>query len=151
MRKDTMIVTKQEFDSLYTDTITKKEYYRVIKKINKRMDEIVRGIATDLEWWDYGNAPSSADNGTGYFDDAAYKKDVEICGEFSLEDPFNSHRLIPTSWLWEDFEEEYKKEVEKDRLIEERKKKKKKEPNTIRESIKNKLTAEELKYVKFVK
>ena len=37
MRKDTMIVTKQEFDSLYTDTITKKEYDRVIKKINKRM------------------------------------------------------------------------------------------------------------------
>ena len=66
---------------------------------------------------------------------------------------------FPTRWLWEDFEEELKTETEKaigqiEKAKEKAKEKrlqKKASTKALQESVRQKLTKEELKIIKFVK
>ena len=53
-----MKITKEEFDSLYSNNITKKNYDIIISKIDERFSEIIRKIIPNLNrkgWYDYGN------------------------------------------------------------------------------------------------
>ena len=155
-----MKITKREFDSLYSDDITKKEYDRIIDKIDSRFSEIVLTLKPDLRkkgWYDYGNCSYDSEESGGYFDTQWYKDEIEIGGEYAyLPDPYGEY--IPTRWLWEDgFEVEFSKEVAGHKKALELKKKKAKETAQkrklekvkLRKSIEKKLTKEELKIIKF--
>ena len=156
-----MKITKKEFDSLYTDTITKKEDDTIISKIDKRFADIIYHIIPSLKtanrgWFDYGNCSYDSEKSGGYFDPQRHKEWIDVGGEYiTLPEPFDYQ--IPTRWLWEDFEDDFKAQVEAYKKAEEAEKlkaqttaKKRKEKNEkLREAIKNKLTDEELKIVSF--
>lgn len=133
-----MKITKKEFDLLYSDDITKKKYDEIIGKIDKRFFEIVNVITRKKgqhapKWFDYGNCDYETENSNGHFDIINYKDNIKVGGEWvSLFEPYVNS--FPTRWLCEDFEQEFKDEVEE---------------KDIRNSIESKLTKEEMKYVMF--
>lgn len=151
------MITKEEFDSLYSDEITKKQYDEIVNRINLRFVEICNKFLrkkNKTAWFDYGNASYDySDDINGYFNPQLYQDYVGILGE-SIEPPPGYGYEFPTRWLWEEhWEAEMKAEVA---LIEDVKLKKKEQQAkrkeylaTLRESIKSKLTSEELKVIKF--
>lgn len=156
-----MKISKEEFDKLYDENITKKEYDRIIEKINVRFSEIMTTLKPALKkkgWFDYGNCDYYSEESGGYFDPQVFKTDISVGGEHSnLKDPFSY--CIPTRWLWEPFKAEYNREVKAFEAEEEKRKAKAKERRQERKaekdklikSIKSKLTAEELRVIKFKK
>ena len=157
-----MKITKGEFDSLYSSKITKREYDSIIGEIDSRFSEIVLKMKPDLEregWFDYGNCNYNSENSNGYFDIDDYNKYIDVGGEgANLPQPYEDWgNCFPTRWLWQDFEEEFKKEVEKYKKEKESKKSQgkikryelKQRKAEFRTIIESKLTKEELKYVCF--
>ena len=155
-----MKITKEEFDKLYDDSISKFEYDNIISKIDERFNEIIDALLPNIRkrgWVDYGNCSYYSDGPEGYFDPKKYREWIEIAGEYaSLPDPYNYN--FPTRWLWEDtFKEEFDKEVlnaKINKMSEKEKKKQKRielqeRKNKFRKVIESKLTKEELKYVSF--
>jgi len=154
------MITKEQFYSLYSDDITKKQYDKIIEKIDERFTEICKRfvIKTDKyePWYDYGNAIFEDETSKGFFDPQEYKSDIRIIGEH-LNPPPGYDWSFPTRWLWEDFEEELKqtvknfKEQEKARKEKQKKQReeRKEQVKILRESIKSKLTPQELKIIKF--
>lgn len=153
------MITKQEFDSLYNSDIKKSEYDSIISKIDDSFAEIIYLIKKPKtnEWFDFYNSPGE-ENTRGYFDPKDYKTDIRIGGNYSLPDPF--YCSIPTRWLWtnkEDILKEYKENVQKacdenkkrKELDKQRAEKRKQDRIILMNQIKNKLTPEELKIVKF--
>ena len=155
-----MKLNKEEFDKLYSENITKKEYNEIIKKIDRRFSEIMLDLKPSIKkrgWFDYGNCTYTDSNGSyGYFDRTLYEKEIMIGGEYAeLPEPFSYY--IPTKWLWQDYREEFdsmtreyienlsKKKAQAKIKAQQRKLKKDK----LKLSIKNKLTEEELKIIKF--
>ena len=79
-----MKITKEQFESLYSDKITKKEYDHIISLITDRFSEICKKIIkhhNDM-WFDYGNCDYYSENSGGYFDPKEYKNFIEIGGEW---------------------------------------------------------------------
>ena len=149
-------IKKGEFDNLYSKDITKKEYDRVINKIDVRFSEIMTTLVPSLKehgWFDYDNNLKDRE---GYFDTSGYKIKIDVGGEgFELPEPFGVS--IPTRWLWEDYKEEFKSEViqyeelknklkEHNKMYRDKLKAKRK---LLKESIKSKLTKAELNIIKF--
>ncbi len=62
-----MKITKTEFDKLFDDSITKKEYDSIIKKIEARISEIIKEMATRFGWYDFDNNPDFDAQGTTGF------------------------------------------------------------------------------------
>lgn len=155
-----MKITKEEFDKLYTDDITKKEFDRIIRKIDDRFGEIYLTLNPDIKkrgWFDYENCNYESEVSGGYFDHIEYKEYIGIGGEYS-ELPMPYEYEIPTRWLWEEnFGVEFKKEVsEYEKTIELKKKKvkvaedkRKLKKEKLQKSIAQKLTKEELKIINF--
>lgn len=154
-----MKITKKEFDSLYTKTITKYNYDQIIQKINDRFSEILIDLYKQkspkkLGWYDYGNQTSETD---GYFDPKEYKESIGIIAEYAIVEPFEYG--IPTRWLWEDYHQEMIDMIEKEKqdLISQKEKQKlnrqqnKERKQKLIESIKGKLSKEELKVITFKK
>lgn len=150
------MITKEEFDSLYTDEITVKKYNEIIKKIDKRFAEICQKflIKNSQGWFDYDNHYDYGYLG-GRFDPIIYKENISIDGNFQLP-PGYDESIIPTRWLWEknwenEVKEKIQKEKEKEKIQKEKLRKEKafnkKEKNRILKSIKNKLTKEELDFL----
>ena len=152
-------ITKEEFLSLYNPKITKHRYDVIIDKINDRFSEIVLTMipnVTKKGWFDYGNCGYDGDGYAGRFDPSEYKEEIIVGGEYCfLPEPYGCDNSFPTRWLWEDFEDEFNKEVTKFLSDKERKKlesKQKREALKIKkaaiwESVKQKITKEELKYI----
>ncbi len=150
-------ISKEDFESLYSEDITKKRHKEIIANIEERVDYIVRTIDPKLGWWDYDNESGSEYGPFGYFDPDSYKEFISITGEFSNEWLRQTSYGIPTKWIWEDdFEQEYKKEINHIRI---NKQKKKEEAKRKRDelankrkdmiiSISKKLNTEELKFFK---
>jgi len=145
-----MKITQDEFLSLYSDTITKKNYDAILVKITDRFDEIIRKNSISFQWWDYNN---ESEDRQGCFEPNTNRADstIEFHGDFKLPEPFDYR--IPVRWLWEDYEEEFKAEVKKYQKKEEEKKEKLKlvwenKKNLIKQ-IKSKLTKEELTLINF--
>jgi hypothetical protein len=138
------ILTKEEYYSLFSDSITKKEYDRILEKIDKRFFEIIEYIfkvqGKKFEWCDYNNGDSRAEI-DGWFDPERYETNISYEAGRRGPEPFDES--FPTKWLFEEFEEEFYKEIKQfnDSIFEENEK--------LIESIKAKLTREELKVVKF--
>lgn len=163
------MITKEDFDKLYSDDISKKEYDRIISLIEGRVQEIVRLIFPQIykgrNWWDYSNCYYSDEGSNGYFDPEEYKEEISIGGENSFPEPYNEpptdgNGSFPTRWLWtdnEDIKKEFNSEIQKIKqadLKEKQDAKQKREEAKIRkakfkEIIKSKLTKEELKYINF--
>lgn len=150
-------ITKKEFESIYKQNITLRTYNKIISKIDERFQEIVLTLlpgVTKRGWFDYGNCGYDGDETPGFFDKEEYKKDIAIGSEFaSLPEPYGYS--FPARWLWEDFEEEFASSVAKEKSSVELKKldvKQKRDALKLKkeiiwESVKQKLTKEELKYV----
>lgn len=151
-------LTKSEYLSLWGEKISKKEYDQILVKINERFQYIMKTICTKLSWWDYDNGWEET---SVYFQPNKYHADedsyINFDGEYTMPSSYNSCPDIPIKWLWTDFEEEFKKEVEdeKVRRVQEKEKLKEKradakiKKHTIKEIILSKLTKEELKFIKF--
>ena len=155
-----MKITKAEFDKLYTDDISKKEYDAIISKIDERFQEICEVILPEkYAWYDYGNCEYDTEESGGCFDIHEYKSTISIGGDDAfLPEPYlGDGNCFPTRWLWEDFEDEFKTEVENSKLnrlkLKEAAKVKKQnlknEMAKFKQLIKSKLTKEELKYISF--
>ena len=153
-----MKITKEEFEKLYDENISKKEYDSIINKIDERFGEIVKHIAKKHPnmWYDYGNCDYYSEDSGGYFDPEDYNEFIEVGGEWvNIPEPYNDS--FPTSWLWEDFEEEFETEVKsyKEKKIKKKeaektkKQAKKAEKEKLIVQIKSKLSKEELKVIKF--
>lgn len=157
-------ITQEEFDSIYSDDISKKNYDIIIGKINDRFSFVMTTICPSLKkkgWFDYGNLSWERDGHAGHFDPEWYKEEIELGGEdFDLSAPYGGAEptWIPTKWLWEDdFKEQFDSEVKKAALeekLEKEKLKKKREEKKAKKSemkklISSKLTKEELKFVTF--
>lgn len=149
--KNDFRLTKEEFLKLYDDSISKKEYKDTLNKISNRINYMLREImSTQLEWWDF--------YGSGDFNPEIYKLDdtITVEGEFVIPEPYE-YSDFPIRWLWEDFEDEFKSDVEthkRQKELEKQKAKEKREKLKIKkaemkETISAKLTEEELKFIKF--
>lgn len=149
------MITKAQFDSLFDEDVTKKQYDEIIGLIDDRFNEICKIFLIKRNrqkaWYDYDN---ETEDSRGYFDLKNYKEYIGVSGEW-IEPPLGYDLDFPTRWLWEDFEQEMKKTIEDTRqMLEERKEKnkkeiRKKEVAVLKSSIKNKLTPQELKIINF--
>lgn len=156
-----MKITESEFLELYSDKITKKRYDEIIAKIDLRFAEIMFVMCPALKrkgWFDYGNCNYDAEESGGYFDPENCEKVIEFAGEnYTVPEPYESYRSFPTSWLWQDFEEEFHAEVQKFKDEKEQEKqtaKMKREALKVKKAemrkiIESKLTKEELKFITF--
>lgn len=144
-------ITKAEFDSLYDDNISKKKYDAIIAKIDTRFYEIVSFMAPRV---------NEGEDSGGYFEPEDYKEEIAVGGSWAELPPpydYESDNSFPTRWLWEDFEEEFKREVAKakQKEVSEKLNAKQKRDDlkarkaTMRPIIEAKLTKEELKYITF--
>lgn len=160
--KEDLKITEAEFLSLFDDSITKKGYDEIIGRITARVDQIVRQIAIRSDrmrfWWDFNNCDYDSEESGGYFDPKEYREYVGVGGEhFRLPEPYDDG--FPTRWLWEDFEEELKKEVAQQEARAKAEKEHKKQVLQNRKqklldlqaSIRTKLTKEELRAISFKK
>ncbi len=163
--KKTNKITKDQFDSLYSDTVTKKQYDDIIELINGRVNYIVEELAISKGrrfWWDFDNCQYDCDESGGEFEPERYKEYIGIGGEdFDFPEPYDlgdngCSAGFPTRWLWEDFEEEFKSEVKKfkdEKLALKEKTKqqtqtRKQKNEALKASAKAKLTPEEWKAVR---
>lgn len=152
-------ITKEEFDLLYDENVTKKAYDAIIVKIDKRFMEIclkLLKLTPSKAWYDYGNCNYDAEGSTGFFDPKEFKEEIIVGGEW-FEMPAGFDNSFPTRWLWEDFKTEAKEitakylaaeKIEKEKAAEKKQNLSKKKKALV-ESIKGKLTAAELKIVEF--
>ncbi len=152
-------ILKEDFDVLYSGSITKNHYDEIIDAITNRVNYIVHKIAKQTDrnrfWWDFDNCQYDSEKSGGEFDPKQYKENIGIGGEY-----FNFPEIydegFPTRWLWEDFEEEFAAEVQKakgEKLSlkekERQKRKIRKQRNeALQASAKAKLTPEEWKAVR---
>ena len=166
-----MKITKEEFDSLYSSTILKSEYDRIIRQINTRFSEVVRLVCGGRGWFTYGNYDDNSEGDDGEFDLDKYKTDIDVSGSCDFPSPYlnvyEGRGRIPTRWLWTDDADilvEFNGEVEKAKLALEQKKLANKQRrlaekikhklfaekrDEMQKSIKSKLTPEELRYIHF--
>ena len=156
-----MKITKQQFDSLYSDDITKKQYDIIIDEIDKRFIEICEKFLHKNNkhgdsWYEYDNFSWNDENSNGFFDPKEFKEEIAIGGEW-IDPPPGYGFSFPTRWLWEDFEEELnetsekflKEEKERKQKLKAKQDAKKERQAVLKNSIRSKLTPEELKIVKF--
>lgn len=154
------MVSKEEFESLYTDTITHKNYDLIVNRIGHRVTEILTSLGiyrATGSWWDYDNCSYDAEESGGYFDTERYRETIGIGGEnLHFPEPWRwDYPLgIPTRWLWEKgYKKEFNARIKEFELSERKarakkdkqKKDAKKNKEKLMKSIKSKLTKAELK------
>lgn len=157
------MITQEQFESLYCDNITKKQYDNIIQQIDKRFVEICNVFCVkmkgyeDQAWFDYDNCTYEGDNSGGHFDEEEYREYIRIGGEW-IDPPEGYDAEFPTRWLWEqNFEKELKETIKKHqqknrakkKKIKERKEAKKQRYQILHASIRKKLTPEELQVIEF--
>jgi len=162
--KNNYKLTKEEFDSLYDKNITVSRYDEIMSKIDERFGYICDKFLIkkygngNSPWYDYSNIDITRYDSEGYFDTVEYRDDIFITGR-NIDYPDGFYNSFPTRWLWEDFEEELKETIEKTKKKEQKEKQKrktyveerKKKIEILKESIRQKLTPEEFKILKFKK
>ena len=158
-KSDKKLILKEEFDSLFSDSISKKQYDLIIEKIDKRFKEICLKflIIEKRGWFDYDNGDYESEKTGGYFDPKEYKENIGIMGEWIDGRP-GWDLEFPTRWLWENFEKEMKdvekkfklKQLEIEKKNKNKKEKEKARFEELKSSVKSKLTSEELKIINFV-
>ncbi len=147
-----MKISKSDFDKLYDPNVTYKDYMEIIDRIYGRFCEIVEGICKiENRSRSYEFEIASED---GTFDPYLHKDYISYYNEYSsFPEPFD--RKIPTRWLWEDYEDDYTKQVADARLEcesseaerEARAKKLSETFESMKKSIRSKLSPEEIAYL----
>lgn len=149
---------KEQYMALYDKNISKGRYDNIIQMVENRFDYIMKTICTKIDWYDYDNGWEET---SGHFEpnDYHYNEDsyINFHGQYKMPPPYSNCPDIPIKWLWEDFEDEFKKEIEDYKQSEiirrESAKQKRAEVKikkaSMKEIIQSKLTKEELKYIKF--
>lgn len=164
------MITKERFSRLYADDVLKKEYDQIIREVDARFGEVVLLLFPDIKkkggWFVYGNYDYDSEDDAGNFDPDQYSEYMEVGGSYKIE---KDHPLgngcgyidaIPTRYLWtsdEEILEEINQKIEQIKKENEAKKtqaqikkeEQKKYKDQIIQSIKSKLTPEELKQVVF--
>jgi hypothetical protein len=156
------MITKEQFESLYSDDITKKQYDAIIELIDERFGEICSKFLVNKNanfWFSYGNASWDDQDDEGYFDPEEYRENIRIgCDCDCTNPPAGYDYEFPTRWLWEENWQEEMQKVSKEytealelkkKKAKEKKETRKKEVEALKASIKSKLTPKELKIVKF--
>jgi hypothetical protein len=143
------MITKEMFDSLTSDSITRKNYNRIIVLIDKRVDEIADVFLKPGYRWYYGNPSRIYD---GFFDPVDFAENIVLVGQ--VRPVYGRSSSFPTRWLWEEsFAEEIAANIEKYKqsLLIKRAQREKKNLRKaeLKASIQSKLTKEELKAIKF--
>lgn len=156
--------------SMISGKISLSEFKNIKKSIDDRLNYFMWRAAeianVKLSWWDYDNGDSESET-DGYFDPEVYIKKIKINGDYEktsdndilFEDYF--FEGLPLEILFTDFEEKVRNDLKAIHESLEAKKKAEKESKIIKdkknndfknmvESIRSKLTKEELKIVKFV-
>lgn len=163
-----MKLTKEEVESIYDENVSKKTYDSVIKKIDERFGEVIKLVIPTINrnggWFDYANCSYRDEGQSGHFDTGSYRDEIYVGGNCRFPQPYNDSGIgcgyIPTRWLWTDDEEikkeftketeVYKKEVEKKKVYNKAKRIETIKKNLqLEESIRSKLTKEELKFINF--
>lgn len=110
-------LTKVEFDSVLSEDISVKQHKVLLSNITERFIYIVNKIdkltEREMEWLDYDN--EEGENHLGSFDPHLYDKEISYVGDFSVltKNRMTTYdRRFPTSWLYNDFEDQLKNEVE---------------------------------------
>lgn len=156
-------ISKERFDKLYDENITKKEYDSIIGDIDDRFVEIVKLISSEKNkgWFDYGNCGYDHYRSAGYFDPDEYREYISIGGENrSIPEESDCKDAFPTRWLWTDNDEilgEFSATIAASKAMQEKKKlsseqtfeAKRLEKLTMKRIITSKLTREELTYIMF--
>ena len=160
---------KEEFELIFSEDITIKLRKELLEKINKRFEYIIPKAFDLLDvkvgWYDFSNESEEAN---GWFDPDRYNRGVTSfrCehDNTDCEHSFVDTWQFPNSWYYEDFEEDFLEEVanfdkkrkEREALAKKKRleKKKKKESflkkaAAFQESIRAKLSEEEMKYSTF--
>lgn len=161
-----MKITKVLVNKLSSSDITKRDHEKIIAAINAKVNEIWRFIikisGRELDWWAFQNDVSYGHgNGSsgGEFDPVADAELIEIHGENTYLDldKYEYNEGFPTSFLWTDYETIVKEHVKAVKAFHSKKKEQKataREQRKLKraevmESVKKKLTKEELKFIKF--
>ncbi len=104
-------ITKEEFDLYCSEELPVKQHRALGVKIDERFVSIVKSMSTQFSWVDYANEGGDEDS-PGHFSIQRYKDAIPFNGGIKIPEPYHSNRYIPTRWLWEDFQEEFKGIVE---------------------------------------
>lgn len=157
--------TDKEFNELFSSDISVKHQKELVRKAENRFAYIIPALYKILErevsWFDYDNGHGETD---GYFDPVAYSQEIDYEGNFGAphKNTYNFDKYdysIPISWLKDNFEESVKNEYDKfqsdmiDKKNYEKKRKEeaietaKEKAKLMEESIKSKLTPEELCFI----
>lgn len=159
-----MKITKEQFDKLQSENISKKEYDEIIRLIDDRFGEVVSLVNKNLVWFVYGNYDYNSADDEGWFDPKGFSEHISIGGEGNFPEPFcysdQGFGFIYTRWLWTDDDvilKEYAAEVAEAKrereaaksLAKQKREELKARKAAMKEIIKSKLTKEELKYIKF--
>ena len=111
-------IDKQIMDRVLDGSMTIKEMNAIQDKISQRCyyigTTIIKMQGGSVVWWDFDNE-GGHDGPQGYFDPEKYPRFVTYTGEFKsgLQDGlYYSLDGFPTKWIWEDFEDALKKEIE---------------------------------------
>ena len=153
-------ISREDYETLSSETVTKKNYDRIVAQIDERVDYGFNMAMLILDrrvgWYAYGNAPEGEDE-TGHFDPDEYEVDIDFIGDIRGQTHGLYEYAIPTRWLFEDFEEALKAEIES---VKQKKADKKAQDKQIKAdrkarrksviaSIHAKLTADELSFINF--
>lgn len=161
---------KRAVERMISGEMSLKEFSDIEKQISERLNYFMWKAAeisgVTLSWWDYNNGDSESE-ADGHFDPKIYVDKVNIEGQYQgksdnnmLFDGYFSDGL-PMEILYIDVEEKINKDLKDlQASIEDTKKKEEKEAKlkeqkdkdfkALVESIRSKLTPEELKIVKFI-
>jgi len=153
-------ITKEEFESLLSKDISQEQYSKIIAKIDIRVDEICKKFFKKMKqkkamkWW-YDNGSWQRENYSeatslavcrysevyveGHFSPERYDNYIYIEGS-NIKPPPGHEYFFPTSWLWEDFGSILDAEA---KIYSDSKK----QVKCLKDSIREKLTGEELKFV----
>lgn len=156
---------KSVVERMISGEMSLKEFSNIEKQISKRLNYFMLRAAeiagVDLSWWDYDNGDSESEV-DGYFDPKIYVDKVKIEGHYYRDSKSKNGMIfddyfsngIPLEVLYCDAKEkilndikEVHKRLDAEKLLKEQKDKNFK---ALVESIRSKLTPEELKIVKFI-
>lgn len=158
------------FKKFVADELTVKEVKSLTVSLNERFKYIIEKIAEltgrSVAWFDYGNNnydKEYGDSNSGFFDTDQYHTNVSYIGEFFVEKK-QAYLLqkydneFPTKWFYQNFENTLENEIaefiieENNKTIQKttNKNKAKEDLQKVQESIRKKLTKEELSYISFV-
>ena len=154
---------KAVFMSVFDDGVSVKRNNEVLMMIQERfqyiMETLFRIQGAKLEWYDFDN--EGGEGNPGEFDQYRYRYDTHFTGEWSIPSkaitiPELDDYAFPNKWYYEDFEQSVVDKLkslkeERERKEEERKKRQeesKKREAVLLDSIKKKLSPEEIAYLK---